>query len=610
MIASSFLTLCIALAAHCCVLLIENYFSVCLYCGLIIPIIMISIFQFLLISKPKLIVFQFLLIVTKSINVERTNILFVVIDDMRFMAEQELSNLPLPNIHKMAAKSVNFRNAFAQQALCAPSRNSFLTGRRPDSLHLYDFYSYWRKSVGNYSTIPQFFKERGYVTYSVGKVFHPGKSSNFTDDYPYSWSTQPYHPPTEKYKDAAVCADSKYGELHRNLICPVTVSSQPGKSLPDLQSVKYAIELLTSGYKDETPFFLAVGFHKPHIPLKFPKKYLSRISKNIIHMPKYPKIPKQMPLVAWHPWTDVRHRDDIERLNITFPFGTMPSKWTLKIKRSYYASLAYIDHLIGKLLAHVNLNNTLVVLTSDHGWSLGENGLWAKYSNFNVAVKVPLLFLVPGLGHRIVSTPVEMVDIFPTLVDIVGYSQYIRKCRKMDMSTLCFDGESLLPYMKPKLTNLRSNRYAISQYPRPSVYPKNNSDKPRLKDIKVMGYSIKSKKFRYTEWISFNNTSFKGNWDNIYGIELYDHSQDPFEGHNLCLEYVAIDCKPSQDKNGEISSSEHQLEQSEESSVLEEDDEKDSTYISDEEASSVSTDDDYLDTASDLDITPVNPAEV
>lgn len=163
-----------------------------------------------------------------------------------------------------------------QQALCAPSRNSILTGRRPDSLRLYDFYSYWRDGVGNFTTLPQYLKENGYETYSVGKVFHPGKSSNFTDDYPYSWSYQPYHPPTEKYKDSAVCKDPVSKRLSSNIICPVRVKDQPGKSLPDLQSLDHAVNILKQNSKKK-PFFLAIGFHKPHIPFKFPQRYLSKL---------------------------------------------------------------------------------------------------------------------------------------------------------------------------------------------------------------------------------------------------------------------------------------------------------------------------------------------
>lgn len=160
-----------------------------------------------------------------------------------------------------------------QQALCAPSRNSLLTSRRPDSLHLYDFYSYWRHTVGNFTTLPEYFKENGYFTHSIGKVFHPGISSNYTDDYPYSWSIKPYRPKTEKYMNAKVCVDTD-GDLVQNLICPVTVESQPEGTLPDLETLNEAVRFLKSRKTYDKPYFLAVGFHKPHVPFKFPFHYL------------------------------------------------------------------------------------------------------------------------------------------------------------------------------------------------------------------------------------------------------------------------------------------------------------------------------------------------
>lgn len=165
--------------------------------------------------------------------------------------------------------------SFFQQAVCAPSRNSFLTGRRPDTLHLYDFYSYWREFSGNFSTLPEFFKNNGYKTFSFGKVFHPGVSSNFTDDFPYSWSEPPYHPSTEKYKQSRVCIDEKTGKLSKNLVCPVVVEFQPEGTLPDIQTTETVIEKLNKVKNNsDQPFFIAVGFHKPHIPLKYPHKYL------------------------------------------------------------------------------------------------------------------------------------------------------------------------------------------------------------------------------------------------------------------------------------------------------------------------------------------------
>nr|CAD7463478.1 unnamed protein product [Timema tahoe] len=231
----------------------------------------------------------------------------------------------------------------SQSALCAPSRNSLLTSRRPDTLHLYDFYSYWRDVAGNFTTLPQYFKQHGYHTMSVGKVFHPahnihfpkslrctlnemlcsGVSSNWSDDQPYSWSQYPYHPSTQKYKESAVCSNSD-GTLGKNIVCPVEVHFQPGKTLPDLQSLHVAMKFLKERQGSHQPFLLAVGFHKPHVPLKYPRKYLKHHPLDSVQLPDVRQRPSALPTVAWNPWTDLRERDDIAALNLSFPFQPIP----------------------------------------------------------------------------------------------------------------------------------------------------------------------------------------------------------------------------------------------------------------------------------------------
>lgn len=169
------------------------------------------------------------------------------------------------------------------------------------------------------------------------------------------------------------------------------------------------------------------------------------------------------------------------------------------------------------------------------GWSLGENGLWAKYSNFDVALRVPLIFDIPGMMPKSIYTPVELVDIFPTLVELTGLKRNVRKCKRHDRSKLCFEGKSLVSVMRKGFHSSHNTvqPYAYSQYPRPGVDPWVKTDKPLLKDIKIMGYSIRTSRYRYTEWISFNSTTFKRNWNKIYGIELYDHMYDPYESNNV-----------------------------------------------------------------------------
>ncbi|RZC42461.1 iduronate 2-sulfatase [Asbolus verrucosus] len=474
----------------------------------------------------------------------KPNVLLLIIDDLRpSLGTYGDPNARTPNIDNLASKSFVFNNAYAQQALCAPSRNSLLTSRRPDSLRLYDFYSYWRDAAGNFTTLPQHFKENGYYTQSIGKIFHPGISSNFTDDSPYSWSGKPFHPKTEIYKDAKVCINPD-AQFARNLNCPVVVSSQPGGTLPDLESLAAATEFIDN--KDKItggkPYFLAVGFHKPHVPLKFPVEYLDHHPLENVSLPKNRWRPSLMPAVAWNPYLDVKSRDDISKLNLSFPFGTMPDNVTRKIIQNYNAATTYIDDLVGSLLAKVEQNNTVIILTSDHGWSRGEHGEFSKFSNFDVATRVPLIIHVPGLTHTeiIVDQLIELVDLFPSLVDLTQISPGLTTCaRDGHNSKLCTEGRSLVPLMV-KVKNghkqvSAAKKAVFSQYPRPGPFPTQSpdSDRPELKDINIMGYSIRTERYRYTEWIKFNHTSFMPDWTTVYGKEFYDHLIDPQENMNL-----------------------------------------------------------------------------
>lgn len=392
-----------------------------------------------------------------------------------------------------------------QQALCAPSRNSFLTSRRPDTLRLFDFNNYWRTFVGNFTTLPQYLKSHNYDTHSIGKTFHPGISSNFNDDYPLSWSRKPFHPTSEKYMNMPTCPQS--GELKRNIFCPVRVEFQPMKTLPDIQSVNAAKRFLQ--LPRTKPFFLSVGLHKPHIPLRFPTKFLKFHPLTKFTKPEFNYIPHDLPSVAFNPFNDIRKRDDAQAANISFPYGPIPNDLGLSIRQGYYASVTYIDSLIGRLLNVVDANNTVIALIGDHGWSLGNHGAWAKYSNFDVAVRVPMIIYSPDFvgTNRNVAQNVELLDLFPTLVDLIGLPP-LKKCEGKN-EKLCTEGKSLMKYFHDPLLH-EDDTYAYSQYPRPSSHPSivPNSDEPKLHEIKIMGCSVKTQRFRYTLWVGYNSTTF------------------------------------------------------------------------------------------------------
>ncbi|XP_077984853.1 iduronate 2-sulfatase-like [Glandiceps talaboti] len=527
------------------------------------------------------------------------NVLFIVIDDLRPTLGCYDNKTPYftPNIDQLAKQSVLFTNAHVQQALCAPSRVSFLTGRRPDTTRLYDFYSYWRDHAGNFTTLPQHFKENGYFASSVGKVFHPGLPSNYTDDYPYSWSVPAYHPSTQKYKMKKVCPDQD-GSHHMNLVCPVDVKTQPEGSLPDIQSTQYALQILQNiskqshdslrESKSSQPFFLAVGLHKPHIPLKYPKEFLDLYPLSSIKPPPDPHYPPNLPQVAWNPWTDVRKRDDIKKLNVSFPYGPMPKDYQLLIRQSYYAATSYMDSLVGQLLSGLDQygfsDNTVVVFVGDHGWSLGEHQEWAKYSNYQVATRVPLLVHIPGVTDRnkpinskfpfrdenvnrgnmnrmsglrnttqerdskdftsgklitnlVSDNHIELVDLFPTLADICGLEVPPLCPQNSFKVEFCTEGLSFAPVLQ-NIANSKPNKIhwknaTFSQYPRPSDEPQEDSDLPHLKDIQIMGYSMVTDNYHYVEWIGFNPETFTQNWEDVHAKELYINDTDPLEDKNV-----------------------------------------------------------------------------
>ncbi|XP_045082202.1 iduronate 2-sulfatase [Coregonus clupeaformis] len=492
----------------------------------------------------------------------RRNVLFIMADDLRpTLGCYGDPVVKSPNIDQLASKSNVFHNAYAQQAVCGPSRTSLLTSRRPDTTRLYDFNSYWRVHAGNYTTLPQYFKSKGYTTMSVGKVFHPGIASNHSDDYPYSWSVPPYHPPSFKYENMKVCKGSD-GKLHANLLCSVNVSETPLGTLPDMESTEEAIRLLKSTRDSDKHFFLAVGFHKPHIPFRIPQEFLTLYPLDKITLAPDPDVPKGLPSVAYNPWTDIRKREDVQALNISFPYGPIPKDFQLQIRQHYYASVSYMDSQVGRLLNALDdlglAEDTVVVFTSDHGWSLGEHGEWAKYSNFDVATRVPLMFYVAGMTavrpwpedetfpymdvfgptqHHFTqggteSNVNELLDVFPTVSVLAGLKPPLPCPDNSFNVEVCTEGQNLA-YTFNHNNSRNSEAIACSQYPRPADTPQENSDLPDLKDIRIMGYSLRSWDYRFTLWVGFDPASFQANLSDVHGGELYLLEEDPGQDHNL-----------------------------------------------------------------------------
>ncbi|KAF6717374.1 Iduronate 2-sulfatase [Oryzias melastigma] len=255
-----------------------------------------------------------------------------------------------------------------------------------------------------------------------------------------------------------------------------------------------------------------------------------------------PDVPKLLPAVAYNPWTDVRKREDVQKLNVSFPFGT----------HSYRLPVGYSAALLRRCVVYGRA-----------GWSLGEHGEWAKYSNFDVATRVPLIVFVPGVTadhntptepafpfidvfsgsersfqyDKVVRNMVELLDVFPTVSALAGL-RGPKHCPEVSLQVdLCVEGKSLAASFKHKEKKKNAERLAFSQYPRPADTPQENSDLPDLKDIKVMGYSLRTWDYRYTLWLGFNPDTYQVNVSDVHAGELYIHEDDPGEDTNVYSDF-------------------------------------------------------------------------
>ncbi|KAL8621043.1 hypothetical protein ACOMHN_040568 [Nucella lapillus] len=505
-------------------------------------------------------------------EVSKPNVLFLVVDDLRpKLGCYGETNMVTPNIDQLAAKSVRFQWAYVQQAVCSPSRTSFLTGRRPDTTRVFDLVHYFRRVAGNYTTLPQHFKNNGYISQSVGKIFHPGPASGYTDDYPYSWTYPAFHAPTKNFSHDKICPHPD-GHLSHSAVCPVDLKTVPGGSLPDIQNSDFTIDFLKKRSKDHKPFFLGMGYHRPHLPFAYPKEYLDLYPMSKINLAPNPYYPPWLPEVAWTPYEELKKYDDIKVLNISEPFGMMPVDYQYKLRQSYSAATSYTDAQVGRVLKALDdyglADNTIITFHGDHGWQLGDHGEWCKHTNFDIATRIPMFIHVPGVTankapagqnfpfHDVLdktltfrpevreSGPalssdalVEAVDLYATISELAGL-QVPSICPNNSFHVaFCTEGSSLVPIIK-NLTMTSSGRdvtegplkwkpAVFSQYPRHTLVPMSH------KKTQVMGYTMRTYELRYTEWIAYDFKAYTANWDKVYARELYIYASDPDEDLNV-----------------------------------------------------------------------------
>jgi len=420
----------------------------------------------------------------------RPNVLFIAADDLNndlgtYGHPQVLS----PNVDRLAARGIRFDRAYTQFPLCSPSRSSLLTGLRPRSTRVYDLQYHFRYGLPDVVTLPQLFKQNGYFVARVGKIYHygnPGEIGTNGLDDPASW--QQVVNPRGRDKDE----EAKLVQLTpgRGLGASLTYLAADGtdEEQTDGKVATETIKLLEQN-KDR-PFFIATGFYRPHCPYIAPKKYFDIYPLESIRVPEVPagyaQRAPELALASTRPWPS---------------FG-ITEQQAREAKRAYYATITFMDVQLGRILDALDRlglrDNTIVVFWSDHGYFVGEHGLWFKQSLYEGSARVPLVFAGPGITKGQASPRlVELLDLYPTLAEMASLPP------PKDL-----EGKSLLPLLRT---------------------PSAAWDRPAYTEVRRQGgrpgYSVRTERHRYVEWN-----------DGKDGVELYDEQADPQELNNLAAE--------------------------------------------------------------------------
>ena len=438
---------------------------------------------------------------------ERPNILFITVDDLN--TDLGAYGHPLvrsPSIDRLAAEGLRFDAAYAQYPVCSPSRSSFLTGLYPQQTGVLANGQRFREFIPDVVTLPEYFARHGYFTARVGKIFHynvPGHIGSDGHDDPQSWD--------ERRNPRGIDVDY---DAEVNTITPGTGTggtltwlsvSGDGSQHTDAGVTDAAIDLLETHHPRRTgqPLFLAAGYYRPHTPFIAPASYFEMYPPEEIEAPPDP----------------TADRADIPVAALADRLGQLQMTDAQKISaiQGYYASITFVDAQIGRLLGALDAaglrDSTIVVLLSDHGYHLGAHGLWQKGDLFEGSVRVPLIVSVPErLGADYVrgadtASLAELVDLYPTLVELAG----------LDVPAQAV-GTSLVPVLEDPSAAVRESAYTVA-------YSRAGWVRPEWHYPRVLGESIRTERYRYTEWAG-----------GIMGMELYDYRADPEELTNVAIE--------------------------------------------------------------------------
>ncbi|MCF0041704.1 sulfatase [Dyadobacter fanqingshengii] len=422
---------------------------------------------------------------------KKLNVLFIAVDDLNTdLGCYGNKYVKTPNIDRLSRRGVKFDRAYTQYPLCSPSRSSLLTGQRPDITKIYELQTHFRKTLPDVVTLPQLFKNNDYYSARVGKIYHygvPGQIGTDGLDDPISWDHKVNPNGRDKTEESLV----KNLTPDRGLGSALAWHASEGRDeeQTDGMVASEAIKLLKE--KKNEPFFMAVGFYRPHSPYVAPKKYFDQYPLATIPLPK--EVENDL--------------DDIPEAALF----TKPSHWGLSVVnrkvalRAYYASISFMDAQVGRVLDELDrlklADKTIIVLWSDHGYNVGQHGQWMKHSLFENSAHVPLIISVPGgTKGKASGRTVELLDIYPTLAELCGLTP-TQKLGGKSLTALLKNPDAI--WDKAAYTQVRSNQ--------------------------IFGRSVRTERFRYTEWDGGKA-----------GAELYDHQKDPNEFTNLAKETTYI----------------------------------------------------------------------
>lgn len=449
-----------------------------------------------------------------AVAAAKPNVLLILVDDLKpTLGCYGDPVARTPHIDALAAHGLRFEAAYCNQAVCAPSRFTLMLGAHSTSSGLYDLGSDLRRALPDAVTLPQHFaRHGGYRTESLGKVFHIGHG-NLGD--PASFSQPHFKDKVIEYlapssnaggkltREEALFTNQELDNI-RNLPRGAAFESPPAEDADyaDGRVADETVRRLRAAKdrreKEGTPFFIAVGFVRPHLPFSAPKKYWDWYDRTKLPMPEITEFPKGAPAVA------LKHGGEITAYKPVPEKDRIDEALTRKLIHGYYASTSYVDAQIGKVTAELHrlglTENTIVVLWSDHGFHLGDHGIWTKHTNYEQANRIPIIMVAPGVTKpgTVTGQLAESVDLFPTLAELAGLP--------LPVGPQPIDGLSMVPVLKDPAARVRDHAY--------HAYPKNK-----------LGRAIRTERYRLVEWRGYDN-------NNAAEYELYDFKTDPLESEN------------------------------------------------------------------------------